>query len=204
VNKMKDAINILVCGVGGQGSVRASHILAEAAVRAGLRARVGETFGAAQRGGAVASHVRIGKNVNAPIISKDGADVIVGLEPLETIRNVVKFASPDAIVIMEKRPIYPAEVNIGLAKYPSIDEITEAIQKLVKKVIVLDATNIAINIGNLKTLNVVLLGALAALDVLPYSKDILLEAIKENVPPKTIEVNIKAFNAGFNAIKEGK
>ena len=65
----------------------------------------------------------------------------------------------------------------------------------------MDATNIAINAGNLKTLNVVLLGALAALDVLPYSKDVLLETIKENVPPKTIEVNIKAFNAGFNAIK---
>ncbi len=199
---MKDTINILVCGVGGQGSVRASHILAEAAVRAGLRARVGETFGAAQRGGAVASHVRIGKNVNAPIISKDGADVIVGLEPLETIRNVVKFASPDAIVIMEKRPIYPAEVNIGLAEYPSIEEITEAIQKLVKKVIVLDATNIAINAGNLKTLNVVLLGALAALNVLPYSKETLLETIKENVPPKTIDVNVKAFNAGIQAMNE--
>lgn len=199
---MKDTINILVCGVGGQGSVRASHILAEAAVRAGLRARVGETFGAAQRGGAVASHVRIGKNVNAPIISKDGADVIVGLEPLETIRNVVKFASPDAIVIMEKRPIYPAEVNIGLAEYPSIEKITEAIQKLVKKVIVLDATNIAINAGNLKTLNVVLLGALAALNVLPYSKETLLETIKENVPPKTIDVNVKAFNAGIQAMNE--
>ena len=198
---MKDTINILVCGVGGQGSVRASHILAEAAVRSGLRARVGETFGAAQRGGAVASHVRIGKNVNAPIISRDGADVIVGLEPLETIRNVVKFASPNAIVIMEKRPIYPAEVNIGLAKYPSIDEITTAIQKLTKKVIVLDATSIAINAGNLKTLNVVLLGALAALNVLPYSKDVLLETIKENVPPKTVDVNIKAFNAGFDSIK---
>ncbi|MGQ4833140.1 MAG: indolepyruvate oxidoreductase subunit beta [Candidatus Asgardarchaeia archaeon] len=198
----KDEFNVIVCGVGGQGSVRLSHIIAAAAVNAGLNARVGEKFGAAQRGGAVASHVRIGKEVHGPMVEVDGADLIIGLEPLETLRVGTKYIAPNGIIIMEKRQIPSADINFGLAKYPPLDEIINGLKKLAKEVYVLNGTELALKAGNPKTLNIVLLGAAAALDIFPFDIDTLKETVKTHVPPKTIEVNMKAFDLGFQTMKD--
>lgn len=195
-------LSLVIAGVGGQGSILASHMVAMAAIREGLRARVGETFGAAMRGGAVASHVCIGPNVNAPLVPKDGAEVILALEPLEGLRNVVKFLKKGGLLITNTRPWLPVDVNIGRAKYPSMGDIKGGVEKLGGRFVEIDATKLAQEAGNVRTMNAVMLGALAATGKLPVSVDTLKEVIKENVPPKTIEVNIHAFEAGFNALKK--
>lgn len=195
-------LNLIIAGVGGQGSVLASHIVAAAAIRDGLRARVGETFGAAMRGGAVASHVRIGKDVHAPLVPKDGAEVVLALEPLEGLRNTVNFLGKGGLLLTNTRPWLPVDVNIGRAEYPSMESIRDTVEKLGGRVVEIDATSLAQQAGNVRTMNVVMLGALAATGKLPISIETLKQVIKENVPPKTIDVNLRAFELGFNSMKK--
>ncbi|MDI6884422.1 MAG: indolepyruvate ferredoxin oxidoreductase subunit beta [Hadesarchaea archaeon] len=194
--------NLIIAGVGGQGSILASHIVATAAIRDGLRARVGETFGAAMRGGAVASHVRIGKDVSAPLVQKDGADIVLALEPLEGLRNAVKFLAKGGLLLTNTHAWIPTDVNVGRAEYPSMDSITKAVEKLGGKIITIDATSLAQQAGNVRTMNVVMLGALAGARKLPVSIETLKQVVKENVPPKTIDANLRAFELGFNAVKK--
>jgi indolepyruvate ferredoxin oxidoreductase beta subunit len=197
-----EEVNLIIAGVGGQGSVLASHLVAMAAIRDGLQARVGETFGAAMRGGAVASHVRLGKEVYAPLIPRDGAEVVLALEPLEGLRNAVKFMAPEGLLLTNTRPWLPTDVNTGRAEYPSMDAIKAAIEKLGGKVIEVDATSLAQQAGNLRTMNVVMLGALMATGRLPVSSESLKQVIKENVPKGTEEVNLRAFELGVKAVQQ--
>lgn len=201
VNTMteKDAFNLIVAGVGGQGSVLASHIIADAAVRSGLKVRVGETFGAAQRGGKVHSNVRIGKDVYGPLCPKESLDVLIGLEPNETLRLAVKYASSRTIIITNTKPVPSMDVNIGAEKYPDTGDIIDGLKQLSGKVIAFDATELAVKAGNQRTMNVVLLGALAATGALPFKEAFFREAIKERVPPRTIEVNNVAYKKGYEA-----
>ena len=201
--------NMIIAGVGGQGSILASHIFADAAIRASeangdndIKVRVGETFGAAMRGGAVASHVKIGSDVFNPLVPEDKADVVLGLEPLETLRVGVKYIAPGGMVIMNIRKYESVDVKTGQAEYPSISDIVSSFKKLNANVITLDATEIAIKAGTAKAMNVVMLGALAACPKNPVPKRILEEVIKDRVPVKTIEVNLKAFELGFNRVSE--
>ncbi len=195
-------LNLIIAGVGGQGSVLASHMVAIAAIRDGLRARVGETFGAAMRGGAVASHVRIGKDVNAPLIPSGGAEIVLAMEPLEGLRNVVKFMGKGGLLLTNTHAWLPVNVNIGRAKYPSNESIKESVEKIGGKVIEIDGTSLAQQAGNVRTLNVVMLGTLAATGKLPVSIETLKQVIRENVPSKTIDVNVRAFELGLNLLKE--
>ncbi len=195
-------LNLIIAGVGGQGSILASHMVATAAIQDGIRARVGETFGAAMRGGAVASHVRIGKDIHAPLVPKDGADIVLALEPLEGLRNIADFLKKDGLLITNTRQWLPVDVNIGRAKYPSMESIKDAVGKLGGKVIEVDATSLAQQAGNVRTMNIVMLGALAATGKLPVSVETLKQVIKENVPPKTIDANLRAFELGINAMKK--
>ncbi len=194
--------NLIVTGVGGQGSVLASHIVAEAAVAQGLKTRVGETFGAAQRGGKVHSHVRIGEDVYGPLCPAESLDVLLGLEPNETLRLAVDYAGPDTLIITNTRPVPSMDANIGADAYPEIEAVIAGLKKLSSKVIGFDATEIAVEAGNERTMNVVLLGALAATGKLPYDGELLREAVMARVPPRTVEANMRAFNDGIEACKE--
>ncbi len=194
--------NLIVTGVGGQGSVLASHIVAEAAVAQGLKTRVGETFGAAQRGGKVHSHVRIGEDVYGPLCPAESLDVLLGLEPNETLRLAVDYAGPDTLIITNTRPVPSMDANIGADAYPEIEAVIAGLKKLSSKVIGFDATEIAVEAGNERTMNVVLLGALAATGKLPYDGELLREAVMTRVPPRTVEANMRAFNDGIEACKE--
>ena len=201
--------NIVIAGVGGQGSILASHILAEAAIRTSIlnkqndvKVRVGETFGAAMRGGAVASHVKIGSDVYSPLVPENKADVILGLEPLEALRVGVKYIKPSGMAIINIREYESIDVKTGLAKYPSIFDITDSFKKLDAKVMTLDATEMAIQAGTDRAMNIVMLGVLAANQNTLIPRNILEEVIKKRVPPKTIEVNLKAFELGFNKVSE--
>jgi indolepyruvate ferredoxin oxidoreductase beta subunit len=194
-------LNLIVAGVGGQGSVLASHILADAAVRAGLKARVGETFGAAMRGGAVSSHIRIGEDVQGPLVAEDKLDVLIALEPLEGLRIGVKYLSPTGIAILNTKAVPSIDVNIGKATYPDIPTIVSSLEKLCKKVVAIDATELSIRSGSAKTLNILMLGMAAATELLPFPIEVLKETIRERVPRGTEELNMKAFEIGYNTAK---
>ena len=188
--------NLIVTGVGGQGSVLASHIIAEAAVRQGHRVRVGETFGAAQRGGKVHSHVRIGDDVHGPLCPSGSLDVLLGLEPNETLRLALKYANEETLIITNTRPVPSMDANIGVDHYPAVPQLIEALNRLSENVVSFDATELAVEAGNERTMNVVLLGALAASGRLPFDKESLREAVLSRVPPRTVEVNEASFNLG--------
>ncbi len=199
--------NIIIAGVGGQGSILASHILAEAAILASksnnqseIKVRVGETFGAAMRGGAVASHIKIGEDVFSPLIPENKADIVLGLEPLEAFRVGVKYVRPDGMVIMNIRPYESIDIKTGQAEYPSLSDIIESFQRLDARVISLDATEMAIQAGTDKSMNIVMLGVLAANQKALIPRNILEEVIKKRVPPKFVEVNIKAFELGYSFV----
>ncbi|MEM2899730.1 MAG: indolepyruvate oxidoreductase subunit beta [Thermoplasmata archaeon] len=191
---------VIVAGVGGQGSVLASHIIADAAIKDGKRARVGETFGAAQRGGAVSSHVRIG-DVYAPTCVSKSANAILALELLEGARASAKYLANNGIAVLSSECIMPVDVSIGLAKYPSLSSVVEQISKI-GKVLVVDARTLAEKAGSQKCANVVMLGALYGTGMLPISKKSLLESISERVPKKTIETNINGFSLGEEYVKK--
>jgi indolepyruvate ferredoxin oxidoreductase beta subunit len=194
------SINVIVAGVGGQGSILASHIIAEAAIASGkdnsTNVRVGETFGAAMRGGAVASHVRIGDDVYGPLVGRGQADMILALEPLEGLRIGVEYLGRGGVAILNSEKFPPVDVKIGAAKYPDLEEIKEALFTLGGKVTVLDATKLALQAGTAKAMNVVMLGATAASGVLPFEEDVMLEAVKNRVPRKFLDINIEAFKLG--------
>lgn len=198
------SFDLIVAGVGGQGSILLSHILAEAAIRMddSVHVRVGETFGAAMRGGSVASHVRIGRKVYGPLVMKGGADVVLALEPLEGLRVSADFLSIGGVAILNSRPWYPVDVNIGVCKYPALEAIEEELKKLNADVFFLDVTEIAVEAGNAKAANVVMLGALSSLGNLPFDEKSLLCAIEGRVPKRALEVNLEAFKRGKVAMKE--
>jgi indolepyruvate ferredoxin oxidoreductase, beta subunit len=200
-------INLIVAGVGGQGSILASHIIAEAAIMGAAagapgagpaNVRVGETFGAAMRGGAVASHVRLG-DVHGPLVGKGQADMILALEPLEGLRIGVEYAKSGGVAILNTDPFHPVDVKIGAARYPAVAEIADALKRLGAVVTIIDATALALEAGTAKAMNVVMLGAAFATGLLPFGEQTMIEAIRERVPQKFLDVNLKAFALGRQA-----
>jgi len=190
-------VSILMAGVGGQGVITAANILANAALIDGYNVITSELHGMAQRGGDVKCAVRIG-NVSSPIIPPGTAKAIVSLEPLEAYRNL-NVVSEDGFVITDINPIYPPMTNIGIGKYPEIDEIFNAIQKRCK-LIKIDAENIARKAGNVLAKNVVMLGVLNSLKIIPIRRESIIQSIRELLK-KYADVNIKAFEMGENAIE---
>lgn len=195
------AVNVIIAGVGGQGSIMASRIIADAVLSEGSdnrKVRVGETFGAAMRGGAVSSHVRIG-DVEGPLVPEDGCDLIIGLEPLEALRLAVKYLAPGGIVVLNTEKNLPTDVKVGMAVYPEIAKVEDAIKALDGKVVSLDASELASKAGSMRSVNVVMLGAAFGTGILPASKDAIIRAISGRVPPRTVDTNLKAFSAGLEA-----
>ncbi len=192
--------NIIVAGVGGQGNVTAAYLLGVAALEAGLSVRVADVYGLAQRGGAVVSHVRMGK-VYSPLIGEGEADVVLGLEPMEALRNAVKFVRQDGIVLTNTYPVYPIEASIGEFQYPGLGKLLEAMKELAKTVIAIDAQRLANEAGLPIAANIAMLGALAALEVLPFPAQHLREIVERHVP-RFKEENLKAFDLGFKACRE--
>lgn len=194
------AFNMVLAGVGGQGILLAAEILGTAAIKEGLDVRVSEVHGMAQRGGAVVSMVRIGENVLSPLILDGNADVILGFEPVETLRNA-KYASEKTLIIMGDERIPPPALTLRGESYPSIDEILEKIKRFSRNIIVVEALRLAKEAGSPLVQNVVLLGALIATGKTPIKKESLLEALRELVPAKYLDMNIKAFELGYQYVK---
>jgi indolepyruvate ferredoxin oxidoreductase beta subunit len=193
--------NIVLAGVGGQGTILAAEILGVAAVKEGLNVRVSEIHGMAQRGGAVTSNVRIGQNVLSPTVVEGQADVLLGFEPLETLRNL-KFASEKTLVIMSDERIPPTELAAKNIAYQNMDEIKRKIQRFTRKVMIIETEKLANEAGSILTRNIVLIGALAAAGKMPVKTENVMKALKELVPAKHVEMNAKAFKLGYDYAKK--
>jgi indolepyruvate ferredoxin oxidoreductase beta subunit len=193
--------NIVLTGVGGQGTLLAAEALGIAAVKDGLNVRVSEIHGMAQRGGTVVSTVRIGENVLASTVLEGQADILLGFEPLETLRNL-KYASEKTLVLMNTERIAPTELAAKNIQYPDVEEIVRKIRSFTQKVMLVDAPKLAKKAGSSLAQNVVLLGALAGTRLLPVKTGSLVSAVEELVPQKHLDTNIKAFELGCASIEE--
>ncbi len=203
MGEFREPLNVIVTGVGGQGNVLASQVLAAAAVEAGYRVSIGETFGASQRGGSVMSHVRISREKTyGPLIPKGHAHLIVGFEPLETLRILMDYGSPGTSVVMNNRPNYPIGCLLGEEKYPEPASIVEAINKLIKENYVLSATELAKEAGNPMSTNMVLTGALSGSGLLPFDTGFFTGVIENLFAGEIRELNIRAFQKGVEAVRE--
>ena len=187
--------NILLVGVGGQGTILAGKILAEVAVLQGFDVKMSEVHGMAQRGGSVVTHVRLAEQVYSPLVEEGEADFIVAFERLEALRWAHFLREGGCIIVNDQR-IDPMTVITGQFPYPP--EILETLQGGAGEVVVLDALQLAREVGSIKAVNVVLLGALAQRTQIERSH--WLEAIRRTVPAKTLELNSLAFAAGYEAV----
>jgi indolepyruvate ferredoxin oxidoreductase beta subunit len=187
-----DVKSILLAGVGGQGILRASDILCHVMMEAGLDVKKSEVHGMAQRGGCVTSHVRYGKKVYSPIARKGDVDILVSFEKLETIRYL-DFLKPGGGIIISEREIYPPSVNLGDAAYP--DNVIEIVRKIFKTMQVVNANNMALRAGDVRTENTALLGVLSSY-LRQFDISLWETVIRRSFPEKAIAVNLKAFHMG--------
>lgn len=186
--------DILLTGVGGQGVVLASRLLAAAAIESGVLARTSETIGMAQRGGSVTSHVRIGNNKKSAIVPDGKADLLIGFEPAEVARNIHKLA-PGGKCIVNKQPIQSV-VSALSGTYKNPEEVLSYIAASIPNTIFVDGINLAGGPQFIKTLNIILLGVATGAEFLPFTKENMVNAIKANVPQRFLEMNLKAFEVG--------
>lgn len=195
---MNNKKNIVLTGVGGQGIITAAYILGKAAVNGNVNVYSSQVHGMEQRGGSVLCTVRIG-NVLGPLVASGTADVILSTEPIEALRYI-KYANKKTKVITDIQRILPFTVTIGQEKYPDVVEVFEEIKKYAK-LITINAAKIAKNAGAPTYKNIVMLGALAASDIIPFSSNILLETILDTFPQKYKAINKKLFNIGQSKLK---
>ena len=184
-------LNIMVVGVGGQGTLLTSRIIGKTALKAGFDVKLSEVHGMAQRGGSVVTFVRFGKKVNEPVVEEGSADIIISFERLEALRYS-HFLKKDGIIIVNDCRIDPMTVVVGASSYP--ENIIEELKKE-HAVYTIDGVAIAKELGNSKVLNSVVLGLSAK--HIGFTKDEWLEIIRTTVPAKTIEINEKAFMRGY-------
>lgn len=197
----KNKLKIHITGMGGQGIGSTSRILATAAKIAGLSVGTMETHGLAQRGGVVVSDLALGYDPEeTPICSNGEADVLIALEAMEALRSLPRLRK-NGIVVVNTTKYQPLTVRISKqqVKYPTLEEIKKELLKWTSNVLLVDAMDDSRELGVSQAMNVILIGALAGnSDILPFNIDQIKEAIKENVPGKYYEVNLKAFERGFS------
>lgn len=189
---MQNTKNIMIVGVGGQGTLLASRILGNAVISEGYDVKVSEVHGMSQRGGSVVTYVKYGDKVFSPIIDRGEADMILAFEKLEAAR-ALPYLKEGGTVILNDREIAPMPVITGAAEYPDglVDDIAAK-----SKVIAIDALSLSLEAGSAKAVNVVLIGVLARSS--DISKEVWIQTIKDTVPAKFLDLNLKAFELGYN------
>ena len=185
--------SIMIVGVGGQGTLLASRILGAALISNGFDVKVSGVHGMSQRGGSVVTYVKYGSKVNSPIVNEGEADLILAFEQLEAARWL-QYLKKDGTLIINTQKIDPMSVIIGNSIYP--DGVLDAINKAGAKTTNLDALSLAVSAGSAKAVNVVLIGVMAS--HMDLNRDVWINAIKNTVPEKFLEMNLKAFDLGYN------
>ena len=199
-----DPLNIVVCGIGGQGNVLAAEVLGSAMCDRGFRVAVGETYGASQRGGSVMSHVRVSEKWDPSVLIPAGeAHIIIGFEPLETLRIARKYAGADTVTVYDPRPVYPLGVLQGVQTYPPLEELQAEIEQLSSVALAIPAADIAMEAGDSRAANIALLGAFSQLSAAPLSGEDLEKILAQRFKGKVLELNRKAFAMGREAAKKG-
>jgi indolepyruvate ferredoxin oxidoreductase beta subunit len=197
-----DPINLIITGVGGQGNVFASQILGRTAVQKGFKVTIGETFGLSQRGGPVMSHIRLSKERNySPIIPPNMAHILIGLEPLESLRILKEYGNEKTTFIINSRPIYPLNVISGEAEYPDPEWIRATLTECGGSVFWLEATPMAVDLGGPIMLNMIMLGALCKLPDFPIGADDIKTVLEDIFPESKLEPNFRALEIGGGLIR---
>ena len=202
MKKLKfDPLNIVICGIGGQGNVLASEVVGSAMTDRGYHVAVGETYGASQRGGSVMSHVRVSADKEMSVLIPSGeAHIIIGFEPLETLRMARKYAGPDTMIVYDPRPVYPLGVLQGVQTYPAMEDISAEIQSLSAAAYAVPAADIAMEVGDSRSANIALLGAFTQLPDSPLSREDLEKILTQRFRGAVLELNRKAFAMGCEAV----
>lgn len=188
-------MNIMIVGVGGQGTLLASRVIGGAAIAAGFDVKVSEVHGMSQRGGSVVTYVRFGEKIASPLIDRGDADVVLSFEALEALR-FLDYIKPDSgTYIVNELEIDPMPVITGAEKYP--EGIIDILKKGSIRAVTLDATGIATECGDIRAVNIVLIGVLAGLGITGVDAALWREAVERFVPPKALETNLAAFEKGY-------
>lgn len=193
----KDSLNLIIAGVGGQGSLFASQVIARAAMQEGFSVRIAETYGVTQRGGPVYSQVRIGHQVYGPLIPKGRCDLILGLEPIETLRRAADYLARGGSVAVNTRVNVPLETKLGRQPDLSLETIKEELQKLgVGELLTVDARVMAERAGGAASMNVLMIGTLFGFDIFPLSYDSVENAVRAITHPRFLEGNLLSLAMG--------
>ena len=202
MKKLKfDPLNIVICGIGGQGNVLASEVVGSAMTDRGYHVAVGETYGASQRGGSVMSHVRVSEDKEMSVLIPSGeGHIIIGFEPLETLRMTRKYANEQTMIVYDPRPVYPLGVLQGVQTYPALGDITAEIQALSAAAYAVPAADIAMGVGDSRAANIALLGAFTQLPDAPLSREDLEKILAKRFKGAVLELNQKAFAMGCEAV----
>jgi indolepyruvate ferredoxin oxidoreductase beta subunit len=197
----KKEINIIICGVGGQGVVLVSELLGNAAVRGNVAVKGSEVLGMAQRGGSVFSNLRLGGDIIAPMTPEGKCDVLIAVEPSEALRNI-QYLAKNSVVVLNTTTVMPYTVYLGQSGYPTPEQIIGKLKKVTDRIITLDASGLAKQSGSLQAANVVMLGALFGTGLMPVKEETAKEAILARFKAKVGEINIKAFDLGYEYVKK--
>ena len=196
-------LNLIITGVGGQGNVLLAQLVGKALVKSEYYVTIGETYGPAQRGGAVMSHLRISQVMEySPLIPDGEADIILGLEPVETLRVLGQYGNPKVAVITNTRPVYPIAVTAGEAEYPSLEKIEELVHDLSSEAWFISATDMAFSMGTPILANIIMAGALLGTGLIPLKQEEFLPVLMDNFPEDKRELNLQAFVKGFDLTKK--
>ena len=199
--KNKNIYKIHLIGIGGQGTIKASTIIGEAAMGKGLNVVMSEVHGMAQRGGTVITELKIGE-AQSPLVKEGAVDLLIAFEPAEALRALNKVGR-DSFVIVNSSPVVPFTVSLGISEYPELSSVFEELKAKINNLLIIDAQKIAKEAGSIISENMVLLGAAVATPEFPVDKDLIIQSMKENLPPKSIETNLKAFESGFAEGEKG-
>ena len=198
-----EPLNLIITGVGGQGNVLLAQLVGKALVKSEYYVTIGETYGPAQRGGAVMSHLRISQVMEySPLIPDGEADIILGLEPVETLRVLGQYGNPKVAVITNTRPVYPIAVTAGEAQYPSLEKIEELVHDLSSESWFISATDMAFSMGTPILANIIMAGALLGTGLVPLKQEEFLPVLMDNFPEEKRELNLQAFVKGFDLTKK--
>jgi len=198
----KETYNLIITGVGGQGNVLSSQLIGQALVGKGYLVTIGETYGSSQRGGSVMSHIRISSRKQlGPLIPRGKADIIIGLEPVEALRILTTYGNPQTVVLSNTRPIYPVGVTSGDEKYPEIEEIQGALKDLSRRFYSVPATEKAMEMGSAILGNMIMIGALLDLNLLPLSAAEFQKTLAKTFSANRLETNIQALEEGKRIVR---
>jgi indolepyruvate ferredoxin oxidoreductase beta subunit len=193
---------IYLTGVGGQGIIKTSIIIGEAALKKGLNVVMSEIHGMSQRGGSVTTELKIG-DADSPIIEKNKADLVISFEPVETLR-AFSVCGTITTIVLDSKIVSPFTVSIGLCEYPDVSERLRRLRPNVKKIYEIDAAKIAEELGNRLSQNIVLLGVASAIEGFPVEREYIIDSIRENFSQRFVEINLEAFERGYASLKSCK